>query len=86
MSDNSKKTKKISKSQKDLGKKVTDEWKKFAKNTPDIKKEIEDIITSVEEEKDTNSSNQATSRYVQDVYFEVAWFEEFFPTHQNPHQ
>ena len=52
MSDNSKKTKKISKSQKDLGKKVTDEWKKFAKNTPDVKKEIE--------EKDTNSSNQAT--------------------------
>ena len=64
MSDNSKKTKKISKSQKDLGKMVTDEWKKFAKNTPDVKKEIEDIITSVEEEKDTNSSNQATSRYV----------------------
>lgn len=49
MSDNSKN----SKSPEDLGQKVTDEWNKFTKNIPDVKKEIEDIINSVGEEKDS---------------------------------
>ena len=54
MSDTSKTTKKNSKSQqpKDLGQQVTDEWNKFANNIPDVKKEIEDVINSVEEKKD----------------------------------
>ena len=43
-----------------VGQKVTEEWNKFTENIPDVKKEIEDIITSVEEEKDTNSSNQVS--------------------------
>ena len=53
MSDNSKKSEKNSKSPEDLGQKVTDEWNKFTKNKPDVKKEIEDIINSVGEEKDS---------------------------------
>merc|ERR1739848_540028 len=54
MSDNnSKKSKKSSKSQQDLGQKVTEEWNKFTKNIPDVKQEIEDVINSVGEEKDT---------------------------------
>ena len=54
MSDNSnKKSLKNSKSQKDLGQKVTEEGNKFTKNIPDVKKEIEDIINSVGEEKDS---------------------------------
>ena len=54
MSDTSKKTKNNSNSQqpKDLGQQVTDEWNKFAKNIPDVKKEIEDVINSVGEKKD----------------------------------
>ena len=54
MSDTSKKTKKNSNSQqpKDLGQQVTDEWNKFAKNIPDVKKEIEDVINSVGEKKE----------------------------------
>ena len=47
MSDNSKKTE--DNSQQNLGKKVTEEWNKFTENIPDVKKEIEDIINSVEE-------------------------------------
>merc|ERR1739848_363949 len=54
MSDNnSKKSKKSSKSQQDLGQKVTEEWNRFTKNIPDVKQEIEDVINSVGEEKDT---------------------------------
>ena len=53
MSDNSKKTVENSKSQQDLGQKVTEEWNKFTKNIPDVKKEIEDIINSVGEEKES---------------------------------
>ena len=51
MSDSSKKTKKNSESQQDLRQRVTEEWKKFTKNTPDVKKEMEDIINSAGEEK-----------------------------------
>ena len=47
MSDYSKKTE--DNSQQNLGKKVTEEWNKFTENIPDVKKEIEDIINSVEE-------------------------------------
>ena len=36
--------KKNSKSQQSLGKKVTEEWDKFTKNLPDVKKEIENIL------------------------------------------
>ena len=50
---NNKKSEKNSKSQKDLGQKVTDEWNKFTKNVPDVKKEIEDVINSAGEEKDS---------------------------------
>ena len=54
MSDNNnKKSEKNSKSQKDLGQKVTDEWNKFTKNVPDVKKEIEEVINSAGEEKDS---------------------------------
>merc|ERR1711934_500418 len=53
MSDNSKKSETNSKSHEDLGQKVTGEWNKFTKNIPDVKKEIEDIINSVGEEKDS---------------------------------
>ena len=38
---------------KNLGQKVTDEFHRFAENSPDIKKEIEDIINSVGEETDS---------------------------------
>ena len=51
MSDNSKKSEKNSKSPEDLGQKVIDEWNKFTKNIPDVKKEIEDIINSVKRAK-----------------------------------
>ena len=34
----------------DLGQKVTEEWNKFTKHIPDVKKEIEDVINSVGEE------------------------------------
>ena len=53
MSNNSKKTEENSKSQQDLGQKVTEEWNKFTKNIPDVKKEIENVINSVGEEKDS---------------------------------
>ena len=64
MSDTSKKTKKNSKSQqpKDLGQQVTDEWNKFAKNIPDVKKEIEDVINSVGEKNEDIMENAKEAR------------------------
>ena len=38
---------------KNLGQKVTDEFHRFAKNSPDFKKEIEDMMNSVGEETDS---------------------------------
>ena len=64
MSGNSKKTEKNSKSQQDLGQKVTEEWNKFTKNIPDFKKEIEDIINSGGAEKD-NMMKRARDKMVE---------------------
>ena len=64
MSDNSKKTVENSKSQQDLGQKVTEEWNKFTKNIPDFKKEIEDIINSGGAEKD-NMMKRARDKMVE---------------------
>ena len=77
MSDTSKKTKK-SQQPKDLGQQVTDEWNKFAKNIPDVKKEIEDVINSVEEKKDgmVEKAKAARDKLVE-LYQEhshVVWF------------
>ena len=38
---------------KNLGQKVTDEFHRFAENSPDFKKEIEDMMNSVGEETDS---------------------------------
>ena len=70
MSDSSKKNKKNSESQQDLRQRVTDEWNKFTKNTPDVKKEIEDIINSVGEEIKDSGVVQRTRDKLGEIYQE----------------
>ena len=52
MSDKSqrKNSEKKTKEPQGLGQKVNEEWNKFTKNIPDVKKEIEDVFNSVGEE------------------------------------